>query len=93
MVAAIVLGIVVGIVSFIPFAVGLGKAKLVTPTSNFGYVTILLLSLLVSVIILFGATIACIVFARDVLLPFAIAEFAALVVAALALGIAKQARR
>ena len=93
MVAAIVLGIVVGAVSFVPYVIGLRQAKHATRTSNFGHMAILMLALLVSVIVLFGATIACIVFARDLIRPFALAEVLTLIVVAIAYGVVKQVLR
>ena len=93
MVAAIALGIVVGAISFVPFIVGLHKAKHVTRTSNFGHAAILLLSLLVSVIILFGATLVCIFTARDVILQFTLAEVITLVVVAIAFGVRRMVRK
>lgn len=93
MVSAIALGIAVGAVSFVPFAVGLRATKHVTRTSNFGHMAILLLALLVSVVILFGATIACIFMARDVIFPFALSECITLVVVAIAFGVWRLVRK
>ena len=88
MVSAIALGIAVGAVSFVPFAVGLRATKHVTRTSNFGH-----MAMLVSVVILFGATIACIFMARDVIFPFALSECITLVVVAIAFGVWRLVRK
>lgn len=93
MITAVALGIVIGVVGFIPLIVGLRATKHVTRTSNLGHMGILMLALLVSVIILFGATIACAMLARDVLLPFGVAEGLALVVAAIVFGVRKVVMR
>ena len=93
MVAAVVLGIIAGVVSFLPLVLGLRATKHVTRTSNFGHMGILLLSLLVSIIILFGALIACILIARDLVFPFSLAEVLALVVAAIAFGVSRVLRK
>ena len=92
MVTAILLGVVVGAVSFVPY-VGLRKAKHATRTSNFGHMTILLLALLVSIVILFGATLVCIFTARDVILPFTLAEVITLAVVAIAFGVWRIVRK
>lgn len=93
MVQAIVLGIVIGALSFVPYVIGLNRAKHVTRTSNFGHMTILLLALLVSIVILFGATLVCIFAARDVIVPFTVAEFVTLVAAAIAFGVRRAVRK
>ena len=90
MIAAVTLGVVFGATSFVPFVVGLRQAKLATRTSNFGHMAILMLALLVSAVILFGAAIACIVVARDFARPFALAEVLTLVVMAVVFGVLRQ---
>ncbi len=68
-------------------------SKRVTRTSNFGYASTLLLSVFVSFIVLVGTLIACLVLARDMVVPFVAAEVIALIVSAVVLGIIKRARK
>lgn len=87
MVPAVIAGIVIGAFSFVPYVIALHAAKTVTRTSNFGHMTILLLALVASMIILFGATLVCIFCARDVIFPFALAEVITLAVVAIGYGV------
>lgn len=89
---AIILGIVAGVVSFLPLVWGMNKARMATPTSNIGYAGGLLLGVLGSFIILAAAVIICIVAFREMTLYFAISEAAALVVFAIAYGLWRQLR-
>ncbi len=93
MVLAIVLGAVAGAVGFLPLFGGLQLAKRATATSNLSHAAALLLSALVSLIVLGGALAACVIFARDLLLPFALAEAAALVVIAVVYTVKKMVRK
>ena len=93
MAEAIVLGVVIGAVSFVPYVIGLRATKHVTRTSNFGHMSILLLALVVSMAILFGATLVCIFTARDVILPFTLAEVITLAVVAIAFGVSRMIRK
>ena len=92
MFVAIVLGIVVGIAGFYPLVFGMNKARLATPTSNLGHAGALLLGVLLSLVILAVATIVCIVFAREWVVPFVLAEAGGLIAAAIAFGVTKQLR-
>ena len=93
MVLAIVAGIVVGVACFAPLIFGLNKARMASPTSNLGHAGALLLGVLLSVVILAVATIVCIKLARDVAVPFVLAEAGGLIVAAIAFGVKKQLRK
>lgn len=93
MVVAIVLGAVAGFVGFLPLFAGLRLTKQVTETSNLGHMGALLLSVFASFIILFASTIGCIFIARDLLLPFALAEVAALSVTAICFGVTRLIRK
>lgn len=84
---AVVIGAVAGILGFIPLALALKASKNVTDTSNFSYVSILLLCVIASIAILGVSVALCIVFTRDLVLPFAIAEAVMLAVSAMAFGI------
>lgn len=84
---AIVLGGVAGVLGFLPLVYSLKASKNVTNTSNFSYASILLLSLIASIAILGIAAALCINLARDLTLPFVVAEALALVVSAVGFGV------
>ena len=93
MIAAIVLGAVSGILGFLPLYMGLRLARKATPTSNLGHAGALLLGVLLSFLILVAAFIGCIFVARDLVLPFVLAEVGGLVVSAVAFGFSTLARK
>ena len=93
MAIAILLGAVLGVVGFIPLFIGLRLTRHVTATSNFGYMSILIISLVVSFVLLFVFAILCVAFFRDVALPFALAEAVGLSVAAIAFGLRRMVRK
>ncbi len=93
MVAAIVLGALSGVLGFLPLFGGLRLARRVTETSNLGHMGLLLLSVLASFLILFVTLIVCVVTARDLVLPFALAEVLALIVVAIGFGVVKLVRK
>ena len=93
MIAAIGLGAVSGILGFLPLYMGLRLARKATPTSNLGHAGALLLGVLLSFLILVAAFIVCIFVARDLVLPFVLAEVGGLVVSAVAFGFSTLARK
>ena len=93
MIAAIVLGAVSGILGFLPLYMGLRLARKATPTSNLGHAGALLLGVLLSFLILVAAFIVCLFVARDLVLPFVLAEVGGLVVSAVAFGFSTLARK
>ena len=93
MIAAIVLGAVSGILGFLPLYMGLRLARKATPTSNLGHAGALLRGVLLSFLILVAAFIVCIFVARDLVLPFVLAEVGGLVVSAVAFGFSTLARK
>ena len=93
MIAAIVLGAVSGILGFLPLYMGLRLARKATPTSNLGHAGALLLGVLLSFLMLVAAFIVCIFVARDLVLPFVLAEVGGLVVSAVAFGFSTLARK
>ena len=93
MIAAIVLGAVSGILGFLPLYMGLRLARKATPTSNLGHAGALLLGVLLSFLILVAAFIVCIFVARDLVLPFVLAEVGGLVVSAVVFGFGTFARK
>ena len=59
----------------------------VTDTSNLGHAGALMLGVLLSFVILFLGAIACVVLARDIAVPFVLAEAAVLVACAIGYGV------
>lgn len=90
MVAAILCGVIAGVVGFLPLLVGLRLTRKVTATSNFGHMSILIISLIISFVIMFACAIACVQLARDVAMPFVLAEAVALSVTAVVFGVIRQ---
>ena len=93
MFVAIVVGIVIGVGCFAPLIYGMNKARMATPTSNFGHAGSLLLGVLISFVVLALATVACVVLFRDLAVPFTVAEAAGLIVAAVVFGVTKQLKK
>lgn len=93
MAVAIALGLLTGIVGFLPLVFGLRMTKRTTATSSFGPMAILMLCLLLSFVILFAAAIVCVKLARDFALPFALAEAVALCVVTIGFGVSKIIRK
>jgi len=93
MIFSIVLGLAVGVVGFLPLFAGLKLTKRATSTSNLGSVGILLLGFLVSFLLLVAVLFACVTFARNVALPFALSVAGGLALCAIGYGIVKQVRK
>lgn len=89
MAIAIVCGVLSGVAGFVPLFIGLSLTKRVTATSNFGYMSILIISLIVSFAMMFAFAGICIVVARDLALPFVLSEAVALSITAVAFGFAR----
>ncbi len=87
MVAAIICGVIAGFVGFLPLLVGLRQTRKVTATSNFGHMSILLISLVISFALMFAFAILCVNVARDGAMPFVLAEAVALSVTAIVFGV------
>lgn len=87
------LGVISGILAFAPLGVGLRASRKVTRTSNFGHASILLLSVLASFAVLIVPVVICITWARDVVLPFVLAEAIALSASAIVFGIVKSVKK
>lgn len=94
MILAIILGIVAGLIGFTPLYLGQRHAeKMSKQSSALGYVGAALFPVLISFALLAAAMFVCAFVARAVLLPFALAEVAVLVIAAVALGIRRIVQR
>ena len=92
-VVAVVVGLIVGFGCFAPLIFGMNLARKASPTSNLGHAGSLLLGVLLSLVILAVATIACVMLARDLAVPFVLAEAVGLIGAAVAFGVTKQLRK
>lgn len=93
MVLAVLFGALSGILGFLPLMGSLALAKRVTSTSNLSNVSSLLLGLIGSMFVLAVTAVLCIVLARDLALPFVLAEAVALSVAAVVFGVFKLVRK
>jgi len=86
-IAALVLGIIAGAISFLPLLAAVKAARHITATSNLSHASALILALVGSSIVLFGSAAACIALSRDNALTFALGEALGLCVSALGFGI------
>ena len=93
MALAICLGVLAGVLGFLPLYGATVAVKHVTSTSNFSHVTVLVLALVGSFVILAGSVIACAMLNRQDILAFVGAEAAGLVVSAIVFGVHKTLRK
>ena len=93
MAIAILLGAILGVVGFIPLFIGLRLTRRVTATSNFGYMSILIISLIVSFVLLFVFAALFFGFDHDNGIPFLFAEVVALSAAAIGFALWQMLRR
>lgn len=93
MAAAIVIGLVVGALGFMPLVAGLKLARKATATSNLGEAGGLLLGVFGSFAVLLIPAVICIVVARDMTVALVLAEACALVIAAVVYGVSRLVRR
>ena len=87
MVLAVIAGIIVGVVSIVPFRVAMKKIRFVDPTHSLNLLGPVLLTIAVSFLVLVAGLIVCKLAAPDVVIPFAVAEFAAFVVGVIVFGV------
>ena len=92
MFGAVLAGIIVGAAAFAPLVYGMNLARRATATSNFGHAGALLLGVLGSFVLLAVAVVVCIVFFRNLVFPFVLAEVIALIVAAIVFGVSRMIR-
>lgn len=93
MVAAIIVGILVGTLSFTPLIASIRLARKASPTSNLGHAGALMLGVLLSFVILAATLVICLLAFREYVVPFAAAEAGALLVFATVFGFMRQVRR
>lgn len=92
-VVAAIIGVVIGITGFTPLIFGMNKARMATPTSNFGHAGSLMLGVLLSLAILVVAVVICVLVARDYAAAFSLGAASGLIVAAVAFGIRNNLRK
>lgn len=93
MAAAIIVAVLVGLVSVIPFNIAIKKIRTVDPTKSLNLLGPFLLTIAASFVILVVGMVACKLIAPDVAIAFAVAEFAAFVVGVIVLGVFLSKRR
>ena len=94
MILAVVLGLVAGLLGFLPLFAGIRVvARMDAQSSAVGYLTPVLLALGGSLVILAFATIACVAVARSLALYFVLAEAGMLIGVTLVFGFVKALRK
>lgn len=93
MFVAILLGIVVGVLGFLPLVGGLRLTRQANAGSNMVSMSMLLLGVIVSMLVLAIPLIIVVLNFRDLIFPFVLAEAIALVVAAIVYGVVKLVRK
>lgn len=86
---AVVLGVVAGVVGFLPMFAGLRLSRRVGSSSVMSQFTPCLVGVVVSFLVLGGAAAVCVSVARPVSLPFVFAEAVTLCVVAIFYGVKK----
>ena len=90
MLVAIIAGLMVGAVGFIPLFIGLRMTRRVTRTSNFGHMAILLISLVISFGVLFALALVVNANApKDCAMAFAFCEAIGLSIGAIIFGLTR----
>ncbi len=93
MAVAVIVGILVGAVSVVPFGVASDRIRKVNPTHTLSMLGFFLLTIVISFAILIAGILICELVAPDVALACAIAEFAAFIVGVVVFGIIIARRR
>ncbi len=92
-VAAVIIGIILGVVSVIPFNVATNRIRKVNPTQTLNMLGPFLLTILISFVILIAGMIVCRLVAEEVIWPFVIAELLAFAVSVIIFGLVVARRR
>ncbi len=92
-VAAVIIGIILGAVSVIPFNIATQRIRKVNPTQSLNMLGPFLLTILISFVILIAGMIVCRLVAESVIWPFVIAELLAFAVCVVIFGIMVVRRR
>ena len=89
MIFAVLVGMVVGAVGYAPYLFAKNRSRHTDPSNPLGYTGWFLFAILVSFLLLFVGIVVCGMLAKDVLLPFAIAEIAVLFALVMFFGLVK----
>lgn len=84
---SIFLGVLTGVLSFVPLFASLKASKHVTKTSNFSNASLMLLGVFGSILLLFATTLICYFCAKEELISFALSISTTLSVLAISFGI------
>jgi len=90
---AVIAGVVAGLLGFLPLFIGLRLTRLANTSSIVGNMGVLMFGVFVSMAVLIVSAVACIKLARDLTLPFVLAEGISLCVVAIVYGIVKMVRK
>lgn len=93
MIVAVLLGVIAGLVGFVPLVVGLRLTRRTVSAGVAGSMMVLLLGLLVSFILLFLGAVLFIAYDKSLAFPFVLAEVIALCAVAIGYGVAKMVRK
>lgn len=93
MAIAILLGVIAGVVGFVPLVIGLNLVHRHPEEGNFGPMSKLLLGLVASFLLLVVFAVLFVAFDKGNALPFVLSEAAALSVSAIVFGIRSQQLR
>lgn len=93
MLVAVIAGILVGIVSVVPFKFATKRIRKVNPTHSLDLLTPFLLTIAVSFIVLVGGMVVCKLVAPNVVVAYSIAEILAFVAGVIVFGVFLSKRR
>lgn len=93
MVVAIIVGILVGFASVVPFRFAAQKIRKVNPTHSLELLAPFILTIAASFVILIAGMVVCKLVAPDVVVAYALAEILAFVVGVIVFGIFMSKRR
>lgn len=93
MAVVIIVAVLVGLVSVIPFNVAIKKIRAVDPTKSLNLLGPFLLTIAASFVILVAGMVVCKLVAPDVALAYAVAELVAFVVGVIVFGVFLSKRR
>ena len=92
MVIAIIIGILVGIIGYLPFEFALSKLRTLDPTKSAGLAGLFALAIGASFVLLGGGIIACRFIAYDALIPYTVSELVVFLVAVVFCGVRRVKR-
>lgn len=93
MATAIIAGILVGLIGFVPYPVVIGKTRKLPSQDGMGYLKWLLVTFAISFAVLVVALVIASKVAHDVAMPFAIAMILTFVVAVIVYGLISRKQR